>query len=127
MSGKNKKNKPNPIPKKLRKYLLKNLPSGLIDNIAEYIHDSWWEEKSTQGFHHPSEKHKQWDPSNPKKYCDKCHLDMIPYDELPESSKIFDKVTVETTLAALRLIGYHVHPNPGKRKFNMKIWKKEHK
>ena len=120
------KNKPNPIPQELKAELLKGLPKGVIDGLAEYIHDSWWETKASQGFHHPSDYHKEWDPKNPQKYCDKCHLDMIPFSELPESSIIFDKVTIETTLAGLRLLGYHVHPNPKKRKFNMEKWKKEH-
>lgn len=120
------KNKPNPIPQELKKEFLKDLPKGLVDSLAEYIHDSWWETKASQGFHHPSDAHKEWDPKKPQKYCDKCHLDMIPYAELPESSTIFDKVTIETTLAGLRLLGYHVHQNPNKRKFNLEKWKKEH-
>jgi len=123
-----KKKKPNPIPKALREELLENLPKNLVDSLAEYIHDSWWTTKASQGFHHPSEKHKEWNPNlGKKKYCEKCHLDMIPYKELPESSTIFDKVTIETTLAGLRLIGYHVHPNPGKKKFNLKQWEKDNK
>jgi len=119
--------KPNPIPKDVKTYLLKDLPKGLVDGLAEYIHDSWWEEKASQGFHHPSEKHKEWDPKKPAKLCDKCHLDMIPYKELPESSVRFDKVTIENTLAGLRLLGYHVHQNPGKKKFNIEEWKKNQK
>jgi len=91
-----KKKKPNPIPKALREELLENLPKNLVDSLAEYIHDSWWTTKASQGFHHPSEKHKEWNPNlGKKKYCEKCHLDMIPYKELPESSTIFDKVTIE--------------------------------
>ena len=120
------KNKPNPIPEALKKDLLANLPKGLVDGLAEYIHDSWWEEKIKQGFHHPSQKHKEW-KRNQKKICDKCHLDMIPYNKLPESSKRFDKVTIETTLAGLRIMGYHVHPNPKKRKFNIENWMENQK
>lgn len=118
---------PNPIPKKLKEFLLKNIPSGLVDGLTKFIHDSWWEQKKLQGFHHPSEKHKEWDENNPKKICDKCDLDMIPYSKLPDSSKILDKITIENTLAGLRLFGYHVHPNPNKKKFNLKNWSDKEK
>ncbi len=115
--------KPNAIPKELVEEFAKALPKGLVDGLAEYIHDSWWEEKAFQGFHHPSEKHKEWDPKSPKKICDKCHLDMIPYADLPESSKRFDWVTIKNTLGGLRLLGYHVHPNPKKRKYDVAAWR----
>jgi len=113
---------PNPIPASLKSELLKNLPKGLVDGLAEYIHDSWWEEKSNQGFHHPSQKHSEWTKSKNKRICDKCHLDMIPYGDLPESSKRFDKVTIETTLAGGRHLGKQVHSKPKKRKYDMNQW-----
>lgn len=106
---------------------MENVPESIVDGLAEYIHDSWWVTKKAQGFHYPSEEHNEFDPDDPKKLCDKCHLDMIPYDELPESSKVFDQVTIRTTLAGLRLLGYHVHPNPNKKKFDIEKWKKENK
>jgi hypothetical protein len=118
-------NQPDPIPAELKKILLQKVPPKVIDGLAKYIHDSWWEEKARQGFHYAS-FHKEFNPSAIKKLCDKCHLDMIPYEQLPESSKVFDKVTIETTLAGLQLLGYHVHPNPKLKRFDMAKWKADH-
>jgi hypothetical protein len=118
--------KPNPIPKELVDVLLESLPAGLVDNLAEFIHDSWWEEKRSQGFHHPSEIHAEWNPKNPKLLCDKCHLDMIPYDQLPESSKRFDWVTIKNVLAGVRVLGYHVHPNRNRRGIDIEAWREQH-
>jgi hypothetical protein len=115
--------KPNAIPKELADEFGRSLPKGIVDGLAEYVHDGWWAEKATQGFHHPSEKHEGWDVNNPKKTCDKCHLDMIPYADLPESSKLLDWAAITSMLAGLRLLGYHVHPNPKKRRFDIVAWR----
>ncbi|MHA1341447.1 MAG: RyR domain-containing protein [Promethearchaeota archaeon] len=115
------------LPNDLIDKLLRKVPKKVIDGIAELVHDAWWQEKINQGYHHPSEKHKEWDPHNPKKFCEKCHLDMIPYAELPDNEKIYDIIMVKTILAALRLQGYHVHPNPKFRKFDIEKWTKDFK
>ncbi len=84
--------------------------------IAAKVHDAWWEEKKNQGFHPPTECKNdsaesawaqdiksQGHNEFPKfhKFCDKCHTDMYLYDELPENIKDYDRVTVETVLAAI--------------------------
>jgi len=97
--------------------------SKLEDNIeflAAKVHDSWWEEKSKQGFHSPLEckssnkKHfynsdwkaqdRFYDHFEPKYYewCEKCHPNMYPYEELSENVKEYDRVTVETVLNAIK-------------------------
>jgi hypothetical protein len=119
-------NKPNPIPRELKDYLLKTLPKDLVERLVEFIHDGWWEEKIKQGFHHPSEVHKEWDQEHPVKYCDKCHLDMVPYPELPSTSKILDKIAVETVLVGLYTLGYDLTRNIKDEKFNIDKWKRDH-
>jgi len=37
-------------------------------------------------------------------FCNKCHRDMIPYQELPEDIKDYDRVTVQTVLEAIRTL-----------------------
>ena len=87
--------------------------------IASKVHDAWLEEKKKQGFHSPndcpSSNHKSFinasdhnkerleDFHNPKfyKWCDKCHTDMYPYEELAENIKDYDRVTVDTVLKAI--------------------------
>lgn len=79
----------------------------IIEKLSEAVHDAWWEEKRKQGFHAPANCVNA-DPDNPifsfnkfQKYCDKCHTDMYPYEELPENVKEYDRVTVRTVLKAL--------------------------
>lgn len=98
--------------------------SDMVEKLSEEVHNSWWEEKVKQGFHPPnecsSENHKSYcsadwkaqerfeDNVNPKfyKWCDKCHTDMYPYNELAENIKDYDRVTVKTVLLALNRQGY---------------------
>lgn len=90
-----------------------------IELISEEVHNAWMKEKQEQGFHSPDEcqskNHKgflntDWknqelftDLHDPKfyKWCDKCHTDLYPYDELPENIKDYDRVTVGVVLAAI--------------------------
>ena len=90
-----------------------------LENIAEEVHNSWWNEKIKQGFHAPndckSKNHKSYlsaswenqdrfdDNTRPKfyKWCDKCHTDMYNYKELDENIKDYDRVTVKTVIKAI--------------------------
>ena len=87
--------------------------------LAGKVHDAWWEEKKKQGFHSPNDcnssnhesfknasdhnKEKLEDFHNSKfyKWCDKCHADMYPYNELEENIKDYDRVTVDTVIKAI--------------------------
>lgn len=91
-----------------------------IEFISEEVHNAWMEEKRKQGFHSPleceSHNYKSFQKSgehakerfydvgnNPKfyKWCDKCHTDLYPYDELAENIKEYDRVTVRTLIDAI--------------------------
>ena len=89
------------------------------EKIASGVHDAWWDEKKKQGFHPPyecktkeaSDAHAQDMKSYghhefPKfhKFCDKCHTDMYPYEQLPENIKDYDRVTVSAVLSAISRI-----------------------
>lgn len=52
-----------------------------FEKICEAVHNEWWEEKKRQGIDD--------------------HLDMLPYQELPENVKEYDRVTVRRVLEAL--------------------------
>lgn len=95
----------------------------LIEKLSSKVHDAWWEEKKKQGFHAPSEcqssNHKSYqkadwqeqdrleDHLDPRffKWCDRCHTDMYPYNELPENVKEYDRVMVKTVLQAIEELG----------------------
>ena len=63
-----------------------------FEKVCSLVHDAWWEEKKSQGYHSPCEKQGS---------CDKCHVDMVPYENLPESTKDYDRKTVQTVLKAV--------------------------
>lgn len=91
-----------------------------VEEIASKVHDAWWEEKESNGFHSPNDcqsKNKEsyskssWQnqdrfdthfDSKTYKWCDKCHPDMYPYNELTENAKEYDRTTVTTVLKAMQ-------------------------
>lgn len=56
----------------------------LVESLAEKVHESWQEEKHKQGIYN--------------------HPDDIPYSELKDNIKEYDRVTVRTVLNALSSI-----------------------
>lgn len=61
-------------------YLEMYSPKVNLETIAEAVHNAWWEEKKKQGVTD--------------------HPDMIPYSELSEEVKEYDRVTARTTIEA---------------------------
>lgn len=96
-----------------------NILKDNIEKIAEEVHNAWMEEKLSQGFHSPNDcqssnhesfKKTDWrnqerltDLHNTKfyKWCDKCHTDLYPYEELAENIKEYDRVTVRAVISAI--------------------------
>jgi hypothetical protein len=87
-----------------------NLTQQQFEKIAEDVHNEWWNEKIRQGFHAPidcpfltslpaigEEEAKELAFTL---HCDECHEDMKPYEELAESVKEYDRVTVKTVLSS---------------------------
>ena len=68
-----------------------------VEQLAEKVHDAWWEVKKEGGFHAPNDC-----PHDQK--CEKCHGDMIPYNDLADEIKEYDRVTVRCVLAAQEAI-----------------------
>jgi hypothetical protein len=56
----------------------------LVETLAEKVHEAWQEEKHKQGIYN--------------------HPDDIPYSELKDNIKEYDRVTVRTVLNALSFI-----------------------
>lgn len=109
------------VPEKLKEEILSVIPAGLVDTFTEFIHDSWWVEKKKQGFVSPRDFNKKWMPGDPlPKQCDTlkvgtragCHEDMVPYEDLPESSKKFDAITANTVIMSLFLSNFMVTVAP---------------
>jgi len=92
---------------KRRKNVMDKSTTDLIEKLSSKVHDAWWDEKAKQGFHAPFDCPKRA-PMQLQKfsaYCDHCHTDMYPYDELPENIKEYDRVTVRAVLQAMDELG----------------------
>jgi hypothetical protein len=93
----------------------------LVETLSDYVHQGWMAEKQRQGFaDHP------WDDANARErdadgnlgyHCALCgkakgmhHTDMLPYDQLEEHIKEYDRVTVRAVLAGIEAAGYRLWP-----------------
>jgi len=75
-----------------------------LEEIAEKVHNAWWDTKKRQGFHAPlncDSLKPSTIPDKFERYCERCHTDMYPYKELSEDIKDYDRVTVKAVLDAV--------------------------
>lgn len=86
----------------------------LIEILAERSHIGWMQEKQRQGF---ADHVWQWrQGAGARGACrpecqidpDKHHTDMLPYADLPEHVKEYDRVTVRGVLEGIENAGYLV-------------------
>ncbi len=75
--------------------------ASLVEPLAVEIHLAWMRAKLTQG----------WE-RGPLDREAMTHPDLVPYDQLPESSKILDRTTAEAALSGLDRLGYLVVRKP---------------
>jgi hypothetical protein len=68
-----------------------------IEELAEAVHISWMDEKIIQGFH-------STDECDTPRYCDRCHADLMPYSQLADNIKEYDRVTVRAVIDAISLL-----------------------
>ena len=73
----------------------------LREAIAENAHDTWALERQSEGW--------TW---GPKRDDSKLETpDMVPYSQLPESEKQYDRIMAEDTLKLLVALGYKIEKN----------------
>ena len=88
--------KPKPIDTK-DVYLPEEL-NALIEMIAENVHDVWAVGRIAEGWTYGAEK----DSGK------KLNPDLVPYSELPESEKNYDRNTATETLKVILKLGYNI-------------------
>jgi len=71
---------------------------GLTETLAKNAHEVWAQERIAQGWRYGRERNDER----------KEHPFLIPYEELPESEKIFDRNTAMGTLKAILALGYRI-------------------
>ena len=79
-----------------------NLPSSLtplLEQLAENTHDVWAATRISQGWTYGLNR----DDANKKHPC------LVPYADLPESEKEYDRKTAAETLKAIVAMGYVIH------------------
>jgi hypothetical protein len=68
----------------------------LLEKLAENTHDVWAKERIAQGWSYGPSR----DDANKKHPC------LVPYTDLPESEKEYDRKTAEETLKVILKFGY---------------------
>jgi hypothetical protein len=71
---------------------------ALRERLAEHAHDIWAQQRLAQG----------WTYGPQRDDVAKTHPDLVPYAELPDEEKAYDRSTAMETLKAIVLLGYRI-------------------
>ena len=74
--------------------------SELSERLAENAHDLWAKQRLSQG----------WTYGPQRDDNQKQHPCLVPYDELPDSEKEYDRLGALGTLKAILRLGYRIVP-----------------
>ncbi len=74
----------------------------LTEKLAESAHDHWALLRLQQG----------WSYGSQRDDAEKKHPDLVPYADLPDSEKEYDRKTVIETVKAIIALGYDITPQP---------------
>lgn len=72
----------------------------LTEKLAENAHDHWAKLRIEQG----------WTWGAERNDASRQHPDLIPYNELPDSEKEYDRRSAMETLKAILALGYRIEP-----------------
>lgn len=70
----------------------------LTERLAENTHDVWARQRLTDGWTHGSTRNDQ----------EKKHPGLVPYGDLPESEKDYDRNTAMESIKAILALGYKI-------------------
>ena len=70
----------------------------LLEELAEQVHIAWMKKRINDGWSYGKER-------NDAKKTTPC---IVPYEELPETEKEYDKETARTVINALIALGYSI-------------------
>ncbi len=71
---------------------------ALSERLAENGHDIWAQQRIADG----------WEYGDVRNDARKTHPDLIPYNQLSESEKEYDRLTVTSALKATQSLGYEI-------------------
>ena len=78
---------------------------ALVEELAENNHDHWARQRIEAG----------WIYGPQRDDARKTHPDLVPYGDLPEGEKEYDRTSVLATLKVILTLGYQIIPNPHRR------------
>lgn len=70
----------------------------LVEAMAENVHDEWAKTRIEQGWTYGEKR----DDANKKHPC------LVPYDELPDDEKVYDRNTAVSTLKLIISMGFTI-------------------
>ena len=76
--------------------------AGLVERLAQNNHDQWARKRIDEG----------WRYGVTRNDSRKEHPDLVPYEQLSESEKEYDRKTVIEALKAIMALGYEVRKGP---------------
>lgn len=75
----------------------------LVERLAEHNHDVWARQRIAHG----------WAWGETRDDARQKHPCLVPYDQLPETEKIYDRNSVVETLTAIIVLGYRIQKPTG--------------
>lgn len=86
----------------------------LVARIAERVHEVWAEKRQAEGWRYGPRR----DDERKEHPC------LVPYDELPEEEREYDRATARTVIEALQAEGYEIVPAVSPLKLDADVAKK---
>ena len=73
---------------------------ALVERLAENSHDHWARQRINEG----------WTYGPQRDDVLKTNPDLVPYGDLPEGEKEYDRISVVQTLKVILMLGYEIVP-----------------
>ncbi len=73
----------------------------LMEKIAKNVHENWAQQRISEG----------WTYGEQRDDFKKITPCLVPYEELPETEKAYDRLTAEQTLKAIIVAGFNITKN----------------
>ena len=77
----------------------------LSEMLAKNVHENWAKLRIAEGWHYGPHRDDQ----------QKEHPNLVPYEQLPESERQYDRQTAMESIKALLAMGYTIQPPAGTR------------
>ena len=87
-----------PSPQNIDDIELEQSLEELIDALAKEVHEHWAELRIADG----------WQYGHQRDDSKKLHPCLVPYEELPDSEKKYDRITAASTLKLIKKLGFDI-------------------